>query len=462
LGRCSRAASLCALLLVAVACGDAPAPRRLLLVTVDTLRADELGAYGSPRGLTPHLDALAEQSVVFDAAYAAASFTLPSLAALLTGRYPEALGIRSNESALPQDAGSLAAALAGRGWRTSAVVGNFVLRRSSGVDQGFQHFDDSFPRREAGPRGMPERTAADTTDAALALLDACADAAGCFVWAHYQDPHGPYAPPPGWRERALGQEQQAPDAARELPIGRDQWGAGSIPAYQALDGRRDLAFYRAGYRGEVAYVDAQIGRLLEGLSARGLDGETLVVFAADHGESLGEHDVWFSHGTRLDDAQVRVPLMIRAPGLEPRRRDDVASLVDLRPTLLALLADAPADAALPGRDLLAPDAGRRRGRAYVANLGVGGTLRYALLEDGFKFVASEREGLFDGRLERLGHADADLAAAAPQVAARLRSRLVELRARTATGVPETPQQLGDEDRAQLRALGYLAEEPDPQ
>jgi choline-sulfatase len=449
------------MLLVAAGCGGAAAPRLQLHVTTDTLRADELGAYGSERGLTPHLDALAEQSVVFHAAYAPASFTLPSVAALLTGRYPEELGIRSNESALPRGAGSLAAALAERGWRTSAVVGNFVLRRSSGVAQGFQHFDDAFPRREAGLRGMPERRAADTTDAALALLDGCAPGARCFVWAHYQDPHGPYAPPLGWRERVLGQEAQAPDAKRELPIGHDQWGEGSIPAYQALQGRRDLAFYRAGYRGEIAYTDAEIGRLLEGLSARGLDGVAVLVFAADHGESLGEQGVWFSHGTRLDDAQVRVPLMIRAPGLEPERRDDVVSLVDLRPTLLALLAGAPADAERPGRDLLARGAGRERGRAYVANLGVGGTTRYALLEDGFKFVATEREGLFDGRLERLGHADVDLAAAAPQVASRLRGRLAHLRARTA-GVPETRQQLGEDDRAELRALGYLAEEPDDQ
>lgn len=450
------------MLLVAAGCGDAAAPRLLLLVTADTLRADELGSYGSRRGLTPHLDALAEESAVFRAAYAPASFTLPSVAALLTGRYPEELGIRSNESALPQGAGSLAAALAERGWRTSAVVGNFVLRRSSGVAQGFQHFDDAFPRREAGLRGMPERSAADTTDAALALLDACADEPGCFVWAHYQDPHGPYAPPAGWRERALGQETQAPDATRELPLGSDQWGEGSIPAYQALEGRRDLAFYRAGYRGEIAYMDAEIGRLLAGVSRRGLDATTVLVFAADHGESLGEQDVWFSHGTRLDDAQVRVPLMIRAPGLEPERRDDVVSLVDLRPTLLALLAGAGADPARPGRDLLEVGAGQERGRAYVANLGVGGTHRYALLEDGFKFVATEREGVFDGRLERLGHADVDLAAGAPQVASRMRGRLAKLRARAAAGVPETRQQLGEDDRAQLRALGYLGEEPAPQ
>src|SRR5258705_11130146 len=154
-----------------MACG-APPLQLLLVVTVDTLRADALGAYGSGLGLSPHLDALAAESVVFDAAYAAAPLTLPSLATLFTGRWPEERGVSSNEAALPQGVPTLASELRERGWRTGAVVSNFVLNGSAGLAQGFDRYDDRLPRREA-VRHWPERSARDATDAALAMLDGC-------------------------------------------------------------------------------------------------------------------------------------------------------------------------------------------------------------------------------------------------------------------------------------------------
>ncbi|HEY5659049.1 MAG TPA: sulfatase-like hydrolase/transferase, partial [Myxococcota bacterium] len=154
-----------ALLLFVVGCRGAPAPPTLfVLITVDTLRADYLGAYGSSRGLTPRLDALAEESVVFASAYSATSFTLPSVSAILTGRYPEELGIWVNESAVPSSIPTLATVLREHGWRTGAVVSNFVLRASSGLAAGFDVYDDDLPQREA-VRPWPERTAGDTTEA---------------------------------------------------------------------------------------------------------------------------------------------------------------------------------------------------------------------------------------------------------------------------------------------------------
>ena len=202
-------------------CGGPAPPRLLLLLTVDTLRADHLGAYGSELGLTPNLDALARESLVFTAAYAASAFTLPSMGALLTGHYPESLGLWSNESLVPDTAPTLAEELRRRGWRTGAVVSNFVLRRSSGLDRGFDLFDDEFPDWET-TRGVPERTASDTTDAALATLGACAEAASrCFLWVHYQDPHGPYTPPAGWRKRQLPAERERAGGRRLLSVRRD-------------------------------------------------------------------------------------------------------------------------------------------------------------------------------------------------------------------------------------------------
>jgi len=168
--RDSRPSLLAARLLLAAGlasgCGRSDAPDLLLLISVDTLRSDHLGANGSQLGATPHLDQLAAESLVFTAAYAPASHTLPSLSALMTGRYPEEVGIVSNDSTLAASVPTLASALRGAGWRTRAVVSNWVLRRSSGLASGFDVYDDTLHQREAS-RPMPERVAGDTTTAAL-------------------------------------------------------------------------------------------------------------------------------------------------------------------------------------------------------------------------------------------------------------------------------------------------------
>ncbi len=386
-----------ALLLFAVTCGQPPAPRLLLLITVDTLRADQLGAYGSDRGLTPELDALAAESVVFEAAYAPSALTLPSVSSLLTGRDPEELGILSNESSVPASAPTLASELAGRGWRTAAVVGNFVLRRSAGLARGFDLFDDDLPQHEA-VRQWPERVAASATRVTLEMLDDCTVEvdARCFLWVHYQDPHGPYDPPRELRARFLEREREAPDGRRRLPVGRDHSGIGAIPAYQYMKGHRDVAFYRAGYRAEIAYLDGEIGRLIRALRDRELFERTLIVFTADHGESLGEGGVWFAHGEHLTDDQVRVPLFVHRPGMRGERREDVVSLLDVFPTLLTLLEGVPADPDAAGRDLFAADAAQQASRPYLATLGGSKTLRYGIIEDGYKFVMSDREGVWVG------------------------------------------------------------------
>jgi arylsulfatase len=437
---------------VLTGCGAPPPPTLVLLISVDTLRADRLGAYGSERGLTPNLDALARKSAVFDAAYAPAAFTLPSVSALLTGRHPRELGIWKNESVVPEATPTLASELARRGWRTGAVVSNFVLRRASGLDAGFDRYDDTLPEREA-VRGWPERTARATTDAALSMLEACTDAP-CLLWVHYQDPHGPYTPPAALRARFLAIERDAPDGARELPVLDSHIGIGGIPSYQALDGRRDVGFYRAGYDAEVANVDGEIGRLLDALDERGLVERAVVVFVADHGESLGERDYWFSHGEYLSDVLVRVPLMIRAPGIAPGRRDDVASLIDVFPTLLSRLPDPVIDPALGGRDLFARDARQHASSPYLETLGAARERRFGLVDGEFKFVVTESDGRSTGRLTRRGRDEVDLVAAAPQIARQMRVRLEARRREIERGPPETRQELEAEARERLRALGY--------
>jgi len=441
----------------------APPPDGLLLVTVDTLRADRLGAFGSADGLTPEIDRLADESIAFHAAYAAAPFTLPSVSALMTGRYPESLGIVRNESKLPDTIPTLATALSKRGWQTRAVVSNFVLRQSSGIDRGFAHFDDDFPQNEV-VRNWPERIARDTTDAALArLADCSADLESpCFVWVHYQDPHGPYTPPAELLEIELTRQRSAADADRLLPASADHSGLGGIPDYQLIGEHRDVGFYRAAYHAEIRYLDTEIGRLLQGLRDLGLDERTVVVFTADHGEGLGEDDYWFAHGEFLSEALVQVPLLLRIPGREPEKRADAASLIDVLPTLLGVLGVNALDPPLPGRDLLAPGASQQASSPYMATLGSSHQVRYGLVEDGFKFVVTEQNGIRRGRLSRRGRDEVDITAAAPQIAGPMRKRLTRIRKRILDEQPpELRQDLSTQDREHLRALGYVDPPAEP-
>jgi arylsulfatase len=454
LGR-RRALAVALALGVAAACAREAPPRHLLLITVDTLRADHLGSYGSTLELTPELDRLAATSVRFASTWAAAPSTLPSVAAILSGEHPARLGVPNNLSRFPEHAPTLATLLRGRGWRTGAVVSNFVLRKKTGLSTGFERYDERMIERESRRR-VPERRALDTTDAAIEMLGhlTTPDAhKSVFLWVHYQDPHGPYVPPPGYRERELAREQARPDGMRRLPRSETIRGIGAIPSYQFRPPRTEVAFYRAGYQAEVRYADEQIGRLLAAWEQHGLARQGVVVFTADHGEGMGEQEYWFAHGEYLSAPLLHVPLLIRAPGLAPAVRDDAAGHVDLLPTIAALLGFAP-PAGAPGRDLLAPDAATRAGSLHFAAHPPESTVsRYGLARDGVKLVVSltaegEREqvsGLDDP-------ADRPLELE-PAPRDRLRTELAALRAASQQG-PVQPQELDADDRERLRELGY--------
>jgi len=456
--RCRRPALRTCIALTAVAvlaaasgCGRSEQPPLLLLVTIDTLRADHLGAWGDTHGLTPNIDALAAQSQRFEAAFAPASYTLPSMAALHTGRYPEELGILANQNLFRGSSVTLAEILRLAGWRTGAVVSNYVLRRGTGMEQGFDFYDDTFTQEEAN-RHQPERTAGHTTDAALEMADRLrADAAaGIFLWVHFQDPHGPYMPPAGLRKRFAAVAEDAGDADRMLPS-RGINAIAAIPSYQLIDGHHDVGFYRAGYAGEVFFADREFGRLLDGLDERDLLDDATIVFTADHGESLGEDDYWFAHGEFLSDVLVRVPLLVRAPGLAAGQRKDIVSLVDLVPSLVRR-AGAEAPPGAPGRDLFAPDAEARGGHAYLATLMGSATRRYGWAEDGHVLV---RVPLADGRAsEQLRPLYPDSSGDDAPLRERLRERLRAFR-RQLSVPPAVEQTLSPHDREMLRRLGYL-------
>jgi len=445
-------AALCGILLLGSDCRpDRGGAGLLLLITVDTLRADHVGAYGGP-DLTPSLDRLAAESEVFSSAYSTAASTCPSLASLMTSRYPEEVGIDGNSAVLDPTAPSLAAWLRARGWQTGAVVSNFVLRRESGFDHGFEHYDDTLPDHES-VRLAPERRAPATVDAALRLLDALGRTRRpVFLWVHYQDPHGPYSPPEALREQYLAAEREAADGQVVLPVATSESGVGAIPMYQFLQERTDPAFYRAGYKGEVALADEWIGRLLDGLRDRGLMKGATIIFAADHGEGMGEEDYWFAHGERLTEPLVHVPLFIRAPGRPGARRNDVVSLLDVFPTLAALVGSSPPEG-VRGRDLLLPSSGTSSADIYLwtprAN-------RRGIIAEGFKYLVAAGEQPPEERLFRLGEEGLDLAIRQPELLRAMRDRLGAARASLRTA-PVANQQLDAGDREKLKALGYVEE-----
>ena len=436
-----------------------PEPRSVILVTCDTLRRDALEPYGAAPGCTPHLARLAQEAVVFDQAWSAAPSTLPSLSSLFTRRTPDELGVTSgNRMLLPPEVDTLTERLREAGLETAAVVSNAVLRRfptpigEVALAQGFDHYDDRMTAKERN-RQLFERSAPDTVAAGLQWLDARKDPEGpFFLWLHFIEPHGPYT---SGEPLALPEDDALPAA---LPLGEDDGGLGQIPRYQALGEEQAPARYRAAYRGEVRHLDRALGELLEGLAQRGLTQTATLVLTADHGESLGEGNWWFTHGQSLAPELLRVPLLVRAPGgSTPARRSQLAGPFEVHDTLLA------AAGALPtSRSLLSP--GASRGSAPSA----AGLLVQARGRPG---TPTHEVGITDGRFRLAWTAGGeerlhdlwddpeevrDLSARRPQVAQELRKRyLDQLDARSGLPVVEA---LHINDIFDLRAAAKHAEE----
>lgn len=326
----------------------------MILITCDTLRADRLGFAGYRRPVSPNLDALAAESTVFTSAWSAAPLTIPSLSALLTGRFPDEVGAGpTNRDIMPAEVLSIAEVARDAGFATAAFVSNGVLRRQSksaddfGVQQGFDRYDDDMNSKEAN-RNLLERTADACTDAVVSWL-ATPDAAGpFFLWVHYQDPHGPYTPP----APHLASFERPAIEERALPLGETHSGLGQIPKYQRIEGLTTPQPYLDRYDAEIHFFDAELGRLVAELRRRDMVEDSLLVFTADHGEHLGDHDYWFCHGETVHRELLHVPFFVRYPkamresAAPPqkgaRRVDTLVGHVDVWPTMVeALGLDAP-------------------------------------------------------------------------------------------------------------------------
>lgn len=341
------AALLLILLLAAVLACGAPAPEaapaveplpaksNILLITIDTLRADRLSSYGHVRPTSPVIDRLAAEGVRFDQAQVQWPKTTPSFASIFTATYPKDNQIvRTAGQPVSCKFEMLAEALKRQGYATYAVVANGAVGSEFYFDQGFDEYIETW-KLEHGAGGADPNRAEAVTQLAVGLLDKLKQSGKpYFLWVHYLDPHAPYEPPEGFRDRFQNDEHFDPSV--RIPLSdRPKQQMFGIGSERVLDGRDDLAFYLARYDAEIAYNDAQIGHLLDEMRKRGMLERTLTAFTSDHGESLGEHGYYFDHGRFSFQTCLRVPFILHYPGvLAPRVDRDPVELIHLAPTLL--------------------------------------------------------------------------------------------------------------------------------
>ena len=443
-----------ALASVAACGGGEPSsrPPHVLVVTIDTLRADHLGCYGYFRDTSPSLDRLAAQSLLFERCLAPVAQTLPSHTSLFTGLAPLEHGVLANLMGPFQfdrapGAVTLAQALSEVGYRTAAFVASEPLKRGTGIETGFASW------WEPGPS---EVRASAVIDEALAHLGTIDDRP-TFTWVHLFDPHRDYDPPREYRDRFRGvaAEEHALHLER---IGIQPRNDGApegegVPPVTSPDHDR--------YDAEIRYADDQLARLLARIEELALAGDLLLVVTSDHGEGLWQHGRMQHGGIWLE--QLHVPLLVRAPGVAPGR---VATPLEMRDVLPTAIARAPALAALlgdwlasrTGRDALAPE---NTARPFVALLPASRRQELRALLDGrWRFV--EREGLFD--LEADPFELSSVLEREPERAASMRQTLEALLAEQhqlgrSLGVGE-PRPVPPARRRALRELGYGGDDED--
>ncbi len=451
-------------------CADSPPrARNLLFITIDTLRADRLGIYGYARPTSPSLDAFAREAVVFDNAQAHSTWTLPSVASIMTSLYPSSHGCTRSDSALDPSFLTLGELLQDAGFRTAAVTNHVFLSGRHGMSQGYEHFDDELvPQGKAGEgreafKRLQDAVTSDLiSDRGIAWLRQTREEDSgqrWLLWLHYFDPHQAYQ------------------------------------VHEGFQSGLDLSSPSDRYDGEIAFTDHHVGRVLDELAALGLSDDTAVVIVADHGEEFGEHG-FKDHGWNLFREALRAPLLMRAPGIEPGRVGEVVRLVDVLPTALDLLG-VPLPPAREGTSLLPALRGQSapRGLPALAELALRpGHIADSVQVGDWKLILDysgaldattgmRATGPFAGPLflreaDQVSRAPEEatsllfdlrsdtsetrnVAEEQPAIAAQLKVQLLDLIERAAALVAQSgftvadPLDLSEEEQARLRSLGYL-------
>ena len=400
-----------------------PRARNLLLVSIDTLRADHLGSYGYAAAQTPRLDALARSGLRFARATTVVPLTLPAHASLLTGTFPAWHGVRDNGGFyVGEDQTTLAETLRDKGYRTGGFVSSFVLDGRWGIAQGFDtYFDDFDLEKFGGQAGMDviQRKGSETVDQAVSWLGADRDRP-FFAWVHLYDPHTPYEAAEPYRSR--------------------------FPA--TLNG---------AYDAEIAVADAQVGRLLDALEVAGRLDDTVVVVTGDHGEMLGEHGE-ATHGFFIYEAATHIPVIVAGPGVPARAVDDRIRIVDLMPTALELLG-IPAPAAVQGVSLMPLARGQRlsliaQSESWYPRYHYGWSELVSVQDERFHYIRAPRPELYDLQADPRELQDRSQDDAA-RLAALDRALETHLQRTASAAAAKGPQAMDSETEEKLAALGYV-------
>ena len=409
---------------------DAADPPSVVLITIDTVRADRMGFLGSKVGLTPQLDALADQSIVFERSYSQAPLTPVSHATILTGTYPRFHGVRDFGSRLPDSPPYLPAIFRSRGYRTAAFVSSIILDPQNGFapgfERGFDTYDAGFHRAKRGETrlGSMQRRGEETVARALAWLQKNRQGP-VFLWVHIWDAHDPYDPPSPFKER----------------------------------------FENAPYDACLAYVDATVGKLLAGLRGLAMYDHAIIALMSDHGESLGDHGE-DTHGVFLYDSTIRVPLLIKFPqaSFAAQRVSARVGLVDVAPTLLNA-SRMPIPAEMQGQSLL-PLIGSKIGSKVAADRpsmaeseyshrGFGWSSLEALRSGNFLYVKAPQPELYNNAEDSAE--GRNVLAQNKLTAVRMAAELDAFSKRAGANAPEASRaSLGPQSVEKLRAMGYMA------
>lgn len=469
----------------------APAPKErapkdapnILVVTLDTTRADHVGAYSKGDVATKHFDKLAADGALFLNASAVAAVTGPSHTSMFTGAGPWDHQVLLNGIPLPDDRPLLSEVLRAHGWSTAAFVSAYVLDGELGFRRGFTVYDDDFgwlkgvgelmpvrllamARRHGDPDEVLERRGGDTTDEALAWLEGRPSDTPFYLWVHLFDPHGPYAPPPPWDTQFYQGDPKDP-AHTSMNQVKD------VASYlkRSLLGITDLDYVLAQYQGEIAYADAQLGRLLAAVEGT----NTIVLVMGDHGESLGEHGVWFNHGDDVYETSVHVPFAARWSGHSAAGTRIVNPVegTDLAPTVLGLVGIEPpptmtgsravTDDGTPGSrsvarsmcyDRDANQAERAAGRITKPKYRMAAA-RMPSARCVQRELSGSRE-LFDLAADPAGLADVRSVVELTQDGGNLLAGCDQIiKDLFAASTDRSAAELSDEERERLKALGYL-------
>lgn len=433
------------LILAASSCGTGSCestktpPESVVIIVIDTWRADRFAVDGRGAKTAPHLAAWSRRGTVFTRAVAASPWTGPSVASIVTGRYPDELGMRDLDDPLPRSATTLGELFQQAGWETAAIVSNGYIAPWFGHDQGYGFFyKEDYRGEDDGP--LPVFTASRVTDKALEWIQSVDGR--FFLYVHYTDPHDPYLPPAEYRERFAGAGDELDEALlHDQLFARQPLTAGEFRGVEAM------------YDASVAFADQEIGRLLEQLSE-----ETLVVITGDHGEEFLDHGA-FLHGHTVFEELVHVPLLIAGPGVcSGKTNDEIVSHVDIGPTIVDLTG-IPGFGDATGRSL---SSSLRRGRSSRASPIVFSVREYGKAkligarQDSWKVIYDEpndRAALFDlssdpGELK-------NIAATHPKVLAEFIEAIQNRRSRVEEAPPYDDEELQRKRMQELRSLGYV-------